>query len=143
LRASYTGLATRNLSECVGKTGVCVAPPLPGRPEHDVVADVAYQLGPVRPRYGGDVVEGMHADRSATIPVPVRVLHSTGVRVDVPHVRGLRVGFEIRNLFDLRVATYADVLGESKRGIGDSFDYPLPGRTMMLTVRWVADAEAP
>jgi hypothetical protein len=141
LRVAYTGLATSNFSECVGATGTCQAPPLPGRPAHDVFGDAAYQLGPVRARYGVDIVTGMHADRTATIDIPTRVLHSTGVRVDVPHVRGLRVGFDIRNLFDLRVATYAGAFTEVRKGIGDSFDYPLPGRTMMLTVRWVASGE--
>ncbi len=143
VRAVYTGLATTNFGDCDNVLGGCFRPPLPGRPQHDIVGDVAYTLGPVRVRYGVDAVVGMRADLKGAFPIPARVLHGAGVRVDVPHVRGLRVGFDIRNLFDLRVATYSDVLGESKRGIGDSFDYPLPGRTMMLTVRWVANAESP
>jgi vitamin B12 transporter len=141
LRVAYTGMATTNLSECGAVTGGCVRPPLPGRPAHDVFGDLAYQLGPLRARYGIDVVAGMRADRTGSIDVPARALHSTGVRVDVPHVRGLRVALEIRNLFDLRVATYAGTLGDLRQGIGDSFDYPLPGRTMMLSVRWVEQAE--
>jgi hypothetical protein len=141
LRASYTGLGTTNLGECTQATGGCTRPPLPGRPAHDLFGDVAYQLGPVRARYGVDVVAGMLADRTASIAIPARALHSTGARIDVPHVRGLRVGFEIRNLFDLRVATYAGALGEVRKGIGDSFDYPLPGRTVMFSARWVEQAE--
>jgi outer membrane receptor protein involved in Fe transport len=142
VRATYTGLATTNLAACDGTTvGACTNPPLPGRPEHDVVGDVAYQLGPVRARYGVDAVVGMRADLVGSIPIPARVLHSTGVRIDVPNVRGLRIGFDVRNLFDLRIATYAGAFTDLRKGIGDSFDYPLPGRTMMLSVRWVEQTE--
>jgi vitamin B12 transporter len=60
IRASYTGLATANESECqlsagplpsTGGADACPSrPPLPGRPAHDVVVDVTYELGPLRVR---------------------------------------------------------------------------------------------
>jgi len=141
LRASHTGLSTRNLSACRFERGACVRPSLPGRPQHDFVGDLAYSRGPFRVRYGVDVVAGISADDddSSALRVPDRVLHSAGLRVDVPGVPGLSVSFDVRNLFDLRVAEYPNALGGRDRyPIGDLFDYPLPGRRILLSARWVS-----
>jgi iron complex outermembrane receptor protein len=133
LRLSYTGLATANLAEID-------RPPLPGRPEHDLVGDLAWQRGPVRLRYGVDVMTGMRADIRGEIPVPARAIHGAGVRVAVPGVRGLSLSFDVRNLFDLRVGEVPNALGGTDRvPIGDLFDYPLPGRRFLATARWVSN----
>jgi len=132
-RASYTGLLTYN--DACGCAGI---PPLPGRPAHDLVADVGYTLGPARVRYGLDAVAGMSADLVGTIPVPARILSSTGVRVDVPGVRGLRVSLDVRNLFDARTVAYAGFAGPDVLPIGDQYDYPLPGRSFLLAARWTS-----
>lgn len=130
-RVAHTGLATANLSE-PGR------PPLPGRPEHDVVFDLGWERGPVRLRYGFDVVIGMRASQSGDIPVPNRTLHQAGVRVKVPPVRGLSLSFDVRNLFDERVGPYPNSFGPpDPHPIGDVFDYPLPGRRFLATARWV------
>jgi hypothetical protein len=53
----------------------------------------------------------------------------------VPHVAGLSVSLDVRNLLDLRVAEYEGVIGAARRPIGDVFDYPLPGRSVLLSAR--------
>jgi hypothetical protein len=133
VRAAYTGLATFNDSQTPETSG---SPPLPGRPAHDLVADIGYSLGPARVRYGVDAVTGMYYDNVKGILIPARVLQSTGLRLDVPHVPGLRVALEIRNLFDVRTVTYAGFSGPSFFPIGDQYDYPLPGRSVLVTARW-------
>jgi hypothetical protein len=135
LRAAYTALLTLDDSECAGTAG-CSAPPLPGRPAHDLVADLTYGVGPLAVRYGVDVVSGIRADEAGLILVPARVLQGAGVHVDVPRMPGLRLGVEVRNLFDVRTASYAGVLGPVQAPIGDLYDYPLPGRSVLFTALW-------
>jgi vitamin B12 transporter len=131
-RLAYTGLMTFDDS-------LAGSPPLPERPANDLVADVGYSLGPARVRYGVDAVTGTYADNVGTVLVPPRVLQSTGVRVDVPGVRGLRVALEIRNLFDVRTVTYAGGFGgPTALPIGDQYNYPLPGRSFLVTARWTS-----
>ncbi len=140
LRLSHTALATANESSCRVVAGACERPPLPGRPEQDFVGDLAYVLGPVRLRYGVDVVAGIQADvvGDATYRVPDRVLHSAGARLAVPGASGLTLSLDVRNLLDLRAAAYPSALGGADRyPIGDLFDYPIPGRRLLLSARWV------
>jgi outer membrane receptor protein involved in Fe transport len=111
---------------------------LPGRPAHDLVGDVGYTLGPVRVRYGIDAVAGLSADLVGNIPVPPRVLSSTGLRIDVPGLPGLRISLDVRNLFDTRTIAYAGFAGRDVLPIGDQYDYPLPGRTFLVTARWTS-----
>ncbi len=139
-RVSYTGLATANESACRYVGTECVRPPLPGRPAHDFVADLAFSRGPVRVRYGLDLVEGILTDTTDNIEVPLRVFHGAGVRVAIPGVRGLSTTFDVRNIFDLRVAEYPGALGGPVRApVGDQFEYPLPGRRVLVSVRWTTD----
>jgi vitamin B12 transporter len=140
LRLSHTALATADESSCRFVAGRCERPPLPGRPEQDFVGDLAYTIGPVRLRYGVDVVAGIQADRGGapTYRVPDRILHSTGVRLAVPGLPGLTVSLDVRNLLDLRAAEYPSALGGTDRyPIGDLFDYPIPGRRLLASARWV------
>lgn len=144
LRLSHTALATSNLSDCRIEGSTCVRPPLPGRPEHDFVADLAFTTGPVRVRYGVDVITGIAASNSGDFAyqVPDRVLHSAGARLEVPGAPGLSVALDIRNLLDLRAAQYPSLAIGGKAGtdpypIGDFFDYPVPGRRILVSARWV------
>jgi iron complex outermembrane receptor protein len=141
-RATYTGLATENRVECAATAApvACARPPLPGRPAHDVYADVAAHAAFVTVRYGVDVVSGMLADRLGTVQVPARVLQSAGVRVDVPGVPGLRLAADVRNLFDVRTGTYEGALGPVREPVGDAFEYPLPGRSLLVTARFTSPA---
>lgn len=140
LRLSHTALATASLSDCRFVAGQCERPPLPGRPEHDFVGDLAFTAGPLRVRYGVDVVTGISADNSGLFAyqVPDRVLHSAGARLAIPGATGLSVALDVRNLLDLRVAEYPNVLGgKDPYPIGDFFDYPIPGRRILISARWV------
>ena len=138
LRLSHTALATANESACRFVSGVCERPPLPGRPANDFVGDFSYTVGPVRVRYGIDVVTGIYQDEIGSTPHPDRVLHSTGARLEVPGAPGLSLSLDIRNLFDLRVGEYPGVGGSLVRApIGDALDYPIPGRRILFSARWV------
>ncbi len=136
LRASYTGLATANLAECNYTSGACDRPALPGRPAHDVVGDLAYAIGPLRVRWGVDVLAGITTDLKGYVGVPARMLHSAGARFDVPRAPGLRLALDVRNLFDARIATYDGATGPAHEPIGDLYQYPLPGRSFLFSVRW-------
>jgi vitamin B12 transporter len=103
---------------------------------------VGYSLGPVRVRYGIDAVAGLSADLVGDIPVPPRILSSSGARIDVPGVPGLRVAVDIRNLFDVRTVGYPGFAGRDVLPIGDQYDYPLPGRSFLLTARWSSGPSA-
>ena len=47
---------------------------------------------------------------------------------------------DIRNLFDLRAVSYRGALGPVRAPIGDAFEYPLPGRTVLVTARYAVPA---
>jgi hypothetical protein len=137
-RASHTALATANLSVCsVTVAGICDRPPLPGRPEQDFVGDLSFTRGPVRLRYGVDAVAGIFTDQTGTLKVPARVLHGASVSLVVPGLRvpTVTVTLDVRNLFDLRVVEYAGAVGPVREPIGDLYDYPLPGRRILLSAR--------
>ncbi len=134
VRAAYTGLATEDDAACTAATGGCARPPLPGRPTNDFVADAMARVGPAVARVGVDAVSGMVADLAGSIGVPPRVLASTGLRVEV--ARGVRVALDVRNLFDVRTGTYAGALGPVREPIGDYYEYPLPGRSLLVSARF-------
>jgi len=138
-RASHTALATANESECRFEGTTCFRPPLPGRPAHDFIGDLSWARGPVRLRYGVDAVAGILADVTANIEVPLRVFHGAGVRVAMPWVPGLSLTLDVRNIFDFRVVEYPGALGRVRAPAGDLFDYPLPGRRVLLSLRWTTE----
>ena len=150
LRASYTWLRTANDSACdvtAPSTAMgCAAPPLPGRPGHDLVLDVGLRVGAVRLRYGLDVVADLAADLTGAVRVPPRALQSVGARLLVgdatgrPGLDGLTLALDVSNLADLRTASYAGVLGPVEEPIGDLYEYPLPGRAFLLSARFTAGA---
>jgi hypothetical protein len=137
LRTSYTGLSTENDSACEAVVGPCIHPALPARPSNDLVTDLVATLAPVSLRAGIDAVSGMVADNAGSILVPARVLVSSGARLDV--VRGVRLALDIRNLLDVRTATYEGAAGPVHEPIGDYFEYPLPGRTVLVSARYTAE----
>jgi vitamin B12 transporter len=146
LRASYTLLRTANDSACDvtsrSTSTACPAPPLPGRPGHDLVLDLGLRVGAVRLRYGLDVVADLAADLTGAVRVPPRALQSVGARLLVgdatgsPELDGLTLALDVSNLADLRTASYAGVLGPVEEPIGDLYEYPLPGRAFLLSARF-------
>ena len=111
--------------------------PLPGKPRHDLAYDASYRFGPVRARYGVDLVSGILID--GQVPLPPRIFHGVGLAVEVPGVTGLRVGIDVANLFDQRVLYVpSPSLGMPViYPVSDFLGYPLPGRTFWGTVRFV------
>jgi hypothetical protein len=138
IRASYTGLHTENDADYLPDH-----PSLPGRPAHDFVGDVAYAVGPLRLRWGIDVVAGVTLDEPGKLEVPARALQSAGFRLDV--ARGVRVALDVRNLFDVRTAGYYQQFNNTTivNPIGDVYDYPLPGRSILLSLAWQPRELAP
>jgi outer membrane receptor protein involved in Fe transport len=139
VRVSYTGLATQNEAACMAHVGPCERPPLPGRPADDVVSDAVLRLGSLSVRIGIDAVDGLNADLTGSVLVPARVLTSAGARLDL--APGVRVALDLRNLFDVRVGTYAGVLGLVHEPIGDSYAFPLPGRSVLVSARFFRPTE--
>lgn len=143
-RGSYTWMDTRNLSDCdTVAVGDCAAPPLPGRPTSDLAWDLAYVAGPFRARYGIDFVSGIRGDRTGSILVPERLLQSVGVRLALPKRTGLELTFDIKNIGDVRYGSFRGLVGPVLAPIGDAFDFPLPGRSFLLTARFTHDLENP
>lgn len=142
LRASYTGLATENEQDCTATSLTCERPPLPGRPANDLVMDLGYTVGPVRGRIGGDFVSGITADNKGSVVVPPRFFTSAGVRVALPGALGAgsvgrtTLALDLRNLFDVRSVTYDGATGPTTAPVGDLFQYPLPGRSFLLSLRF-------
>jgi hypothetical protein len=134
VRVSYTGLATQNEAACMAQVGPCERPPLPGRPADDIVSDAVLRLGSFAVRVGIDAVDGLNADLTGNVPMPARVLTSAGARLEL--APGVRVALDLRNLFDVRVGTYSGVLGPVHEPIGDSYAYPLPGRSVLVSARF-------
>ena len=91
-------------------------------------------VGPAVVRVGVDAVSGMVADLAGSIGVPPRVLASTGLRLDV--TREVRLALDVRNVFDVRTGTYAGALGPVREPIGDYYEYPLPGRSFLVSARF-------
>ncbi len=145
-----TTLTTRRLSTRIGYTllhtedrsddALTRGRSLPGRPLHDLTADVSYGLGPVRVRYGLDVLAGITVDPEGAQVLPPRALHSAGASLDVPGLRGLRAGFEVDNLLDVRTQHFPSELRERPAAVplSDFLGYPLPGRSVLGTLRYVA-----
>jgi vitamin B12 transporter len=140
-RVSQTALATSNLTRCESGPG-CERPPLQGRPAQDFVADLSWTRGPLRLRYGVDFVSGIQVNEEGGATIPARILHGAGLHLAIPRVPGLSMALDVRNLFDLRVAEYQGVGGGTVRApIGDLFDYPLPGRRVLVSLRWTTSAD--
>jgi hypothetical protein len=137
-RASYTLMPTANLSECQSNAPGCDRPPLPGRPLHELFFDAGITVGPVRAGYGLDVTSGTRADVTGAIVVPARVLQAARLRYDASWLPGLRFTAEVRNLFDVRTASYDGAAGPVTAPIGDLYDYPLAGRTFFVSARFTA-----
>ncbi|HLK36551.1 MAG TPA: TonB-dependent receptor [Polyangiaceae bacterium] len=141
VRASYAWLTTADEAACAGTAGECERPPLPARPENDLVVDAVGRSGPVQLRVGLDVLSGMAADLTGNVTVPPRGLVSVGVRVEP--CRGVRLAVDVRNLFDVRTGTYDGALGPIREPIGDSYLYPLPGRTLLVSARFTSGGGEP
>jgi outer membrane receptor protein involved in Fe transport len=55
----------------------------------------------------------------------------------------LRLALDVRNLFDVRVATYEGATGPVHEPIGDYYEFPLPGRTLLVSARFAQPGDVP
>lgn len=134
-RVAYTLMSATNTSSDPLERGR----PLPGRPAHDLRYDATYRLGPLRARYGLDVVGGSTIDARGAIVLPTRALHGLGLSVRPPLSPMLEVGLQVDNLFDLRALHPVAASPLAKRAVAvpvsDLLGYPLPGRSVFMTIR--------
>jgi hypothetical protein len=134
-------MTTENQSAC-GRT----CPPLPNRPQHDLVVDALATIGLLRFRYGIDLLAGVRADDLGVIDVPTRVLHSMGVRFRPPNassLKGVEWALDVRNVLDDRTATFPGFVGDVRKPLADGLGFPIPGRSVLLSCRLFTDADAP
>ena len=126
-QATYTLLFAQNQDD--GRA-------LPGRPRHDLAYDASYRFGPVRVRYGVDLVSGVLVD--GQIPLAPRIFHGAGVALDLPWLPGLRAAADVANLFDQRIQYVPSTLsgGPVPYPVSDFLGFPLPGRTIWGTLRF-------
>jgi hypothetical protein len=112
--------------------------PLPGRPRHDLAYDASYTFGPVRVRYGVDLLTGVLVDGALPLPLPPRIFHGAGLALEVPWVPGLRVAVDVENLLDQRILWVPSPAsgGPIPYPVSDFLGYPLPGRTLWGTLRF-------
>jgi iron complex outermembrane receptor protein len=139
LSGNYTLLDTVQDSPLVPYDGKA----LPGRPRHELYlradADGHARGLELAARADVSLLSGNYLDQGNLNLVPARRLVGAGVRVG----RGtLSLSLDVRNLLDERVA---DVpldppprpdLTSTPRPIADVLGYPLPGRSLLVTVSW-------
>ncbi|MEZ4427042.1 MAG: TonB-dependent receptor [Nannocystaceae bacterium] len=148
LTASYTLLDARNL----GPEESAHGKQLPGRPRHRLFARAAgghefdargHALAP-RLFYTFEYVAGTFLDASERYEVPGRALHGLGVELHV--ARRLHLAVEARNLLNTRVTTWTppiEGVGPLPAPISDFIGYPLPGLSVLATLRVDLDLPRP
>ena len=140
VRGSYTLLAPVNL----GDDPVARGQPLPGRPRHDLFAQVS--LGHVWRARGTDIEPRLvysldHAARTFLDPsgryeVPRRTLHGLGVELHL--ARRVHITADVRNLLNQRTTLWhPPIVGAPALPvpISDFFFYPLPGTSFWASIR--------
>jgi iron complex outermembrane receptor protein len=142
LRATYTMLDTLNLD---GSDA-----PLPGRPRHDLFARLStgyewvVRQVEIEPRifYTFELVASTFLDPSARLELPTRDFHGLGAELHL--ARRVHAAVEVRNLTDRRTATVTLPVANASpqtMPLSDFIGYPLPGRTVWVTLR--VDMELP
>ncbi|HYD41282.1 MAG TPA: TonB-dependent receptor [Anaeromyxobacter sp.] len=115
---SYTWLMTENLRGGPNEVGNV----LPHRPEHRLLARVTGRAGPVRLHADGQWVSRRWLDLANEQPIPGAFTLDAGGSVRLSRAPDVHLSLEVRNAFDVRNRQ-------------DGFMNPLPGRTVLFTVR--------
>lgn len=140
LRMNYTLLATRNDSAEPSMRGQ----PLPGRPRHDLFAQLAggrafvVRGAVLAPRLGYtfEYAARTFLDPSGRFEVPSRALH--GVFLELHLLDRVHIAAEVRNLFNARTATWLPPVLHATPvtvPVSDFFFYPLPGTSLWTSLR--------
>lgn len=117
---------------------------LPQRPRHELYAraDVALRVAGRLAVVWADatVTSGNFLDAANLNEVPPRTFVGVGAKVSL--ASGVLVGVEVKNVADRRVETVTldppprPDLSEIPRAVADVLGYPLPGRSVYLTIDW-------
>lgn len=118
LDANYTLQEAENRSLAFG--GIYVGKRLPGRPREELYLRASVTADRFSPYYELSYTSGNFLDQANFDRVPARTVHTLGVSVTIGW--GVSVGLQARNLTGNQIA---DVAG-----------FPLPGRTLFVTVAW-------
>ena len=114
---------------------------LPRQPAVQVDQRLGLVWGPGRLIYGLSFTDGVYTDPQNQRRQAVRLLHSLSGRVDL--AKGLQVTVDVQNLLDTKTQRVLlnplDPEGpKGPRAVADYVGYPLPGRTVLLGVRYTA-----
>jgi vitamin B12 transporter len=118
LSGAYTLLLTENLRGDVQSVGR----ELPHRARHRVYARASVAPGPLDLHVEAQYVGRQFQDTRNVLPIPAALLWNAGARLRVSTRPALAVALEVKNALD-------------DRTLRDALASPLPGRTVLLTVR--------
>ncbi|MBI2895030.1 MAG: TonB-dependent receptor [Deltaproteobacteria bacterium] len=134
---AYGWLEATNLGEAPSERGKQV----PGRPEHDLYGRLDATIGQIGIAGDLEVVSGNFLDPANYQEVPTRTYAGATLRLEPASWRGISIALVMKNLFDHIVADVpirpAPIGGRSvvPQAVADYGGFPLPGRTVMVTLR--------
>lgn len=116
---------------------------LPGVPEHKLDLHAELRGGPFALYYEVHYTSAvwLNPQNLAGSAIPARALHTLGCRMGLFERWPLTVSVEVTNLADLRVLQLP-LAGAASDGrtvpipLSDYYDYPLPGRSVYVTLAW-------
>jgi hypothetical protein len=140
MTANYTRLVTEQLSTDPSYAGKA----LPRQPGHAIYARVDAQRQ-IAGRLGqlwldGSWQSSTYLDQANLGTVPSRTLAGAGIRVEV--AGGVAAAFTVENMFDVRTQQMPldppprPDLTSTPIALADVGGFPLPGRTLYLTLDW-------
>ena len=135
---AYTLTDSQILSDIPSQRGRRV----PGRPLHDARVVLEERRGSLRTAVDADFVAGNFLDAANYQATPARVFVGASVGYAPPWARGFSVALTVRNLLDHQVETVpihpAPPGGpdEAPQAVSDYAGFPLPGRSVFVTLRY-------
>jgi iron complex outermembrane receptor protein len=140
ITANYTRLVTQQLTEDPSYANKA----LPRQPSHAVYARLDAQQRwrghRVQLWFDGSWQSSTYLDQANLMTIPARTLAGIGTRVEI--YAGVAAAFTVENVFDVRVQQVAldppprPDLTSTSIALADVGGFPLPGRTLYLTLDW-------
>lgn len=138
LHGSYTLLESEDESALAGQVGNA----LPGRPRHTVFASALASVEGLSAEYGVGFETEHAVDRAGYLVTGARHLHGARLAYRPAWGHGLGLSVDAANLLDQRSAE-VPILPQpaggaltTRRAIADFLGFPLPGRTLFVTLSW-------
>jgi len=137
-RVSASSSGTRFSTAGTGARGKRI----PGRPLHDAHVVLEERIGPARVSADLDVVSGNTLDPANRVETPARTLVGLSAGLAPRWAGGLSCQVSVRNVFDHRVESVPvrppppGGRAETPAAIADYLGYPLPGRSVFVTLRF-------